>query len=81
MNSSSPCKDSTSYVFFIPQDFTGKLAALIPSLRLNLTRFLGVFALKIKVRIAITASQRVKNSPRLEEHLKESDKHYHARKG
>ena len=75
----TPYKDGTSHVFFTPLDLIGKLAALVPPPRLNLTRFYGVFAPNSKVRAEVTASQRGKNSPRLAEHLKESDKPYHAR--
>jgi hypothetical protein len=40
----TPYSDGTTHVFFDPIDFIGKLAALIPPPRLNLTRFFGVFA-------------------------------------
>ena len=63
-------------MFFSPLDFIGKLAALVPPPRLNLTRFYGVFAPNAKVRAEVTASQRGKNSPRLAKHLKDSDKPY-----
>ena len=56
-----------------------KLAALVPPPRLNLTRFYGVFAPNSHVRAEVTASQRGKNSPRLAEHLVDSDNPYHAR--
>ena len=45
----------------------------------RLTRFYGVFAPNANVRAEVTASQRGKNSPRLAEHLKDSDKPYQAR--
>ncbi|WP_435787369.1 transposase [Alteromonas sp.] len=35
----TPYRDGTTHVFFDPVDFIGKLAALIPPPRLNLTRF------------------------------------------
>jgi hypothetical protein len=35
----TPYRDGTTHVFFDPLDFIGKLAALIPPPRLNLTRF------------------------------------------
>jgi len=35
----TPYSDGTTHVFFDPIDFIGKLAALIPPPRLNLTRF------------------------------------------
>ncbi len=39
-----PYTDGATHVFFSPIDFIGKLAALVPPPRLNLTRFYGVFA-------------------------------------
>lgn len=39
----------------------------------------GVFAPNSNLHAEVTASQRGKNSPRLAEHLKDSDKPYHAR--
>ena len=75
----TPYTDGTTHVFFSPIDFISKLAALISPPRLNLTRFYGVFAPNANVRAEVTASQRGKNSPRLAEHLKDSNKLYHAR--
>jgi ribosomal protein S27E len=75
----TPFTDGTTHVFFSPIDFVGKLAALVPPPRLNLTRFYGVFAPNANVRAEVTASRRGKNSPRLAENLKGSNKPYHAR--
>lgn len=75
----TPYRNGTTHVFFSPLDFISKLAALVPPPRLNLTRFYGVFAPNSHVRAEVTASQRGKQSPRLAEHLKASDKPYHAR--
>ena len=75
----TPFTDGTTHVFFSPIDFVGKLAALVPPPRLNLTRFYGVFAPNANVRAEVTASRRGKNGPRLAEHLKDSDRPYHAR--
>ena len=75
----TPYSNGTTHVFFSPIDFISKLAALVPPPRLNLTRFYGVFAPNANVRAEVTASQRGKNSPRLAEHLKDSDKPYQAR--
>lgn len=72
-------RDGTTHVLFNPIDFIGKLVALTPPPRLNLTRFYGVFAPNSNVRAKVTASQRGKNSPGLAEHLKVSDKPCHAR--
>jgi hypothetical protein len=76
----TPYRDGTTHVFFSPIDFIGKLAALIPPPRLNLTRFFGVFAPNSNLRAQVTASQRGKNSPKLaNEENKQLDKPYQAR--
>jgi len=76
----TPYRDGTTHVFFEPIDFIGKLAALIPPPRLNLTRFFGVFAPNSALRAQVTASRRGKNSPRLAKEGNEpSEKPYHAR--
>jgi hypothetical protein len=62
----TPYRDGTTHAFFEPIDFIGKLAALIPPPRLNLTRFFGVFAPNSNLRAQVTASQRGKNSPILD---------------
>lgn len=76
----TPYRDGTTHVFFSPIDFIGKLGALVPPPRLNLTRFYGVFAPNSNFRAHVTASQRGKNSPKL---LNKGDcqsvKPYHAR--
>jgi hypothetical protein len=73
-------RDGTTHVFFEPLDFIGKLAALIPPSRLNLTRFFGVFAPNSNLRAQVTASQRGKNSPRLAKEGNEPlEKPYYAR--
>jgi hypothetical protein len=75
----TPYRDGTTHVFLNPIDFIGKLAALIPPPRINLTRFYGVFAPNSKLRAQVTASQRGKNSPKLISENDKSDKPYHAR--
>lgn len=40
----TPYRDGTTHVILEPLDFISKLAALVPSPRVNLTRFFGVFA-------------------------------------
>ena len=40
----TPYRDGTTHVIFDPLDFMAKLAALVPTPRVNLTRFHGVFA-------------------------------------
>lgn len=39
-----PYRDGTTHVIFEPLDFIARLAALVPPLRINLTRYHGVFA-------------------------------------
>jgi hypothetical protein len=76
----TPYRDGTTHVFFDPIDFIGKLAALIPPLRLNLTLFFGVFAPNSNLRAQVTASKRGKNSLKLiNKEDSQSDKQYHAR--
>lgn len=40
----TPYHDGTTHVIFEPLDFIARLAALVPKLRVNLTRFHGVLA-------------------------------------
>ena len=40
----TPYRSGTTHVIFEPLDFIATLAALVPKLRVNLTRFHGVFA-------------------------------------
>ena len=75
----TPYHDGTTHVFFEPLDFMAKLATLVPPPRLNLVRFFGVFAPNACVRAEVTASKRGKNSPKLDESLKDADRPYHAR--
>jgi hypothetical protein len=49
----TPYRDGTTHVVFEPLDFISKLAALIPSPRVNLTRFHGVFAPHSQYRATI----------------------------
>ena len=74
----TPFKDGTTHVFFSPLDFIGKLAALVPLPRLNLTRFYGVFASNSNVRAQVVSSKRGKDSPLLEVQ-QDTDNPYHAR--
>ena len=39
-----PFRDGTTHILFTPADFIGRLAALVPRPRANLTRYHGVFA-------------------------------------
>ena len=49
----TPYRDGTTHVIFDPLDFISKLAALVPSPRVNLIRFYGVFAPNSQYRAAI----------------------------
>jgi hypothetical protein len=55
-----PYRDGTTHVIFEPLDFIGRLAALAPKPRINLTRFHGVFAPNSKHRAQVTPAKRGK---------------------
>ncbi len=59
----TPYSDGTTHVIFEPLDFIGKLAALVPKPRVNLTRFHGVFAPNSKHRSHVTPARRGKGNP------------------
>jgi len=59
----TPYRDGTTHVIFEPLDFIARLAALVPSPRVNLTRFHGVFAPNSKLRAWLTPAQRGKGNP------------------
>lgn len=46
----TPYDDGTSHVVLSPMEFVGRLAALVPKSRVNLTRFHGVFSPRSKLR-------------------------------
>ncbi len=46
----TPYDDGTSHVVLSPMEFMGRLAALVPRPRVNLTRFHGVFSPNSKLR-------------------------------
>ena len=46
----TPYDDGTSHVVLSPMEFMGRLAALVPKPRVNLTRFHGVFSPRSKLR-------------------------------
>ena len=62
-------RDGTTHVIFEPLDFIARLAALVPSPRVNLTRFHGVFAPNSKHRALVTPAKRgkVKKAKALDE--------------
>ena len=59
----TPYSDGSTHVIFDPLDFIGKLAALVPKPRVNLTRFHGVFAPNSKYRTEVTPARRGKGNP------------------
>jgi len=46
----APYDDGTSHVVLSPMEFIGRLAALVPKPRVNLTRFHGVFSPNSRLR-------------------------------
>jgi len=60
----TPYRDGTTHVIFEPLDFIGKLAALVPPPRANLTRFHGVFAPNSRYRAQVTPAKRGRGSQR-----------------
>ena len=51
----TPYRDGTTHVIFEPLDFIARLASLVPSPRVNLTRFHGVFAPHASLRAKIVS--------------------------
>jgi len=66
------------HVIFDPLDFIGKLAALVPRPRVNLTRFHGVFAPNSKYRGDITPAKRGKGHARQENEDKTPEQRHRA---
>jgi ribosomal protein S27E len=54
----TPYRDGTTHVIFEPLDFIARLASLVPSARVNLTRYHGVFAPHARLRAQIVPSAR-----------------------
>ena len=46
----TPYDDGTTHLVLTPMEFIGRLAALVPRPRVNLTRFHGVFSPNSKLR-------------------------------
>ena len=59
----TPYRDGTTDVMFEPLDFMARLAALVPTPRVNLTRYHGVFAPNHRLREQITPSRRGQRHP------------------
>ena len=53
----TPYRDGTTHVIFEPLDFLARLASLVPSPRVNLTRYHGVFAPNHCLRARIVPAQ------------------------
>ncbi len=53
----TPYDDGTSHVVLSPIEFMGRLAALVPKPRVNLTRFHGVFSPRSKLRAHVVPGQ------------------------
>ena len=56
----TPYCDGTTHVIFEPLDFISTLAALVPKLRVNLTRYHEVFSPNSKYRALVTPGRRDK---------------------
>ena len=54
----TPYRDGTTDVVFEPLEFMARLAALVPTPRVNLTRYHGVFAPNHRLREQITPARR-----------------------
>ena len=54
----TPYRDGTTHVVFAPLDFMARLAALVPTPRVHLTRYHGVFAPHSRWRAQITPAGR-----------------------
>ena len=54
----TPYRDGTTDVVFEPLDFMARLAALVPTPRVNLTRYHGVFAPNHRWREQVTPARR-----------------------
>lgn len=74
----TPYNDGTTHVIFEPLDFIGKLAALVPKPRVNLTRFHGVFAPNSKYRVDVTPAKRGSGLTRKENEEKTPEQRHRA---
>jgi len=54
----TPYRDGTTHVIVEPRDFLARLASLVPSSRVNLTRFHGVFSANHRLRAQVVPAQR-----------------------
>ena len=58
----TPYDDGTSHVVLSPMEFMGRLAALVPKPRVNLTRFRGVFSPRSGLRAHVVPGKPVDES-------------------
>ena len=56
--------DGTTHVVLSPMEFIGRLAALVPKPRVNLTRFHGVFSSNSKLRKQVVPRKPVEREQR-----------------
>ena len=54
----TPYRDGTTHIVLEPLDLMARLAALVPTPRMHLTRYHGVFAPHSQYRSAVTPAQR-----------------------
>jgi hypothetical protein len=54
----TPYRDGTTHIVLEPLELMARLAALVPSPRMHLTRYHGVFAPHSKLRAAVTPAYR-----------------------
>ena len=59
----TPYSDGTTHVVLSPLEFIGRLAALVPKPRVNLTRFHGVFSPNSKLRKKVVPAKPLQNKP------------------
>jgi len=59
----TPYNDGTTHVVLSPLEFIGRLSALVPKPRVNLTRFHGVFSPNSKLREKVVPAKPVKDEP------------------
>ena len=60
----TPYRDGTTHIVLEPLDLMARLAALVPTPRMHLTRYHGVFAPHSNYRAAVTPAQRGRSSLR-----------------
>ena len=60
----TPYRDGTTEVVFEPLDLMDRLAALVPTPRVNLTRYHGVFAPNHRLRVQVTPAKRGRRDAR-----------------